>query len=112
MGPRRLQGPVPIPSPPFLPSRLTAFVLKILSLAQEQVGGSPEKLQETAKWLLLQQLADGSFHDPHPVIHRGMQVQGWEAGPRSTGGKALPAPPPPGRRLLFSPLQPGGLSGK
>ncbi|XP_026955097.1 complement C4-like isoform X4 [Sagmatias obliquidens] len=52
---------------------LTAFVLKILSLAQEQVGGSPEKLQETAKWLLLQQLADGSFHDPHPVIHRGMQ---------------------------------------
>ncbi|XP_059967584.1 complement C4-A-like isoform X2 [Mesoplodon densirostris] len=52
---------------------LTAFVLKTLSLAQEQVGGSPEKLQETAKWLLLQQLADGSFHDPHPVIHRGMQ---------------------------------------
>ncbi|XP_058934146.1 complement C4-B-like [Kogia breviceps] len=52
---------------------LTAFVLKILSLAQEQVGGSPEKLQETAKWLLLQQLADGSFHDPHPVIHRAMQ---------------------------------------
>ncbi|XP_059879223.1 complement C4-A-like [Delphinus delphis] len=52
---------------------LTAFVLKILSLAQEQVGGSPEKLQETAEWLLLQQLADGSFHDPHPVIHRDMQ---------------------------------------
>ncbi|NIG60831.1 complement C4-A [Pontoporia blainvillei] len=52
---------------------LTAFVLKILSLAQEQVGGSPEQLQETAKWLLLQQLADGPFHDPHPVIHRGMQ---------------------------------------
>uniref|UniRef100_A0A8C9EDI8 Complement C4-like n=1 Tax=Phocoena sinus TaxID=42100 RepID=A0A8C9EDI8_PHOSS len=52
---------------------LTAFVLKILSLAREQVGGSPEKLQETARWLLLQQLADGSFHDPHPVIHRGMQ---------------------------------------
>lgn len=52
---------------------LTAFVLKVLSLAQEQVDGSPEKLQETAKWLLSQQQADGSFKDPCPVIHRGMQ---------------------------------------
>uniref|UniRef100_A0A671E4A6 Uncharacterized protein n=1 Tax=Rhinolophus ferrumequinum TaxID=59479 RepID=A0A671E4A6_RHIFE len=52
---------------------LTAFVLKVLSLAQEQVGGSPEKLQETANWLLSQQQADGSFKDPCPVIHRGMQ---------------------------------------
>lgn len=52
---------------------LTAFVLKVLSLAQEQVGGSPEKLQETARWLLSQQQADGSFQDPCPVIHRAMQ---------------------------------------
>nr|KAF6276547.1 hypothetical protein mMyoMyo1_001853 [Myotis myotis] len=52
---------------------LTAFVLKVLSLAQEQVDDSPEKLQETAKWLLSQQQADGSFRDPCPVIHRGMQ---------------------------------------
>lgn len=52
---------------------LTAFVLKVLSLAQEQVGDSPEKLQETAKWLLSQQQADGSFRDPRPVIHRFMQ---------------------------------------
>ncbi|XP_004390832.1 complement C4-A isoform X1 [Trichechus manatus latirostris] len=52
---------------------LTAFVLKVLSLAQEQVGGSPDKLQETASWLLSQQQADGSFRDPCPVIHRGMQ---------------------------------------
>nr|XP_012292135.1 complement C4-A [Aotus nancymaae] len=52
---------------------LTAFVLKVLSLAQEQVGGSPENLQETAKWLLSQQQADGSFQDPCPVLHRGMQ---------------------------------------
>lgn len=49
-------------------------MLKILSLAQEQVGDSPEKLQETASWLLTQQLDDGSFHDPCPVIHRDMQV--------------------------------------
>ncbi|XP_008573236.1 PREDICTED: complement C4-A isoform X2 [Galeopterus variegatus] len=52
---------------------LTAFVLKVLSLAQEQVGGSPEKLQQTARWLLSQQRADGSFQDPCPVIHRDMQ---------------------------------------
>ncbi|XP_069344006.1 complement C4-A isoform X2 [Eulemur rufifrons] len=52
---------------------LTAFVLKVLSLAQEQVGGSPEKLRETAGWLLTQQQDDGSFQDPCPVIHRDMQ---------------------------------------
>lgn len=54
-------------------------MLKVLSLAQEQVGDSPEKLQETATWLLSQQQADGSFQDSCPVIHRGMQVRagGW-----------------------------------
>lgn len=70
-----------IPSNAFVSSRLTAFVLKILSLAQDQVGGSAEKLQETATWLLSQQRDDGSFHDPCPVIHREMQVWGWEVGP-------------------------------
>ena len=72
-----------IPSNAFVSSRLTAFVLKILSLAQDQVGGSAKKLQETATWLLSQQWDDGSFHDPCPVIHREMQVWGWEAGPRA-----------------------------
>ncbi|KAG5197023.1 hypothetical protein JEQ12_010477 [Ovis aries] len=51
---------------------LTAFVLKILSLAQDQVSGSAKKLQETARWLLSQQRDDGSFHNPCPVIHREM----------------------------------------
>lgn len=71
-------------------------MLKVLSLAQEQVGGSPEKLQETATWLLSQQQADGSFQDPCPVIHRAMQVRGWEAGLRSTGRKTLLSLPVPG----------------
>lgn len=88
-----LWGLVTVPSHPSLPTRLTAFVLKVLSVAQEQVGGSPEKLQETARWLLTQQQADGSFQDPCPVLHRAMQVRGWEAGQRSPGGRALPAPP-------------------
>lgn len=81
------------PYPPLsLPSsRLTAFVLKVLSLAQEQVDDSPEKLQETAKWLLSQQQADGSFRDPCPVIHRDMQV--WlEAGPGCRWALSWPRP--------------------
>jgi hypothetical protein len=66
-------------------------VLKVLSLAQEQVGGSPEKLQETAQWLLSQQQADGSFQDPCPVIHRGMQVRVyWRLGKESLAGLYLP----------------------
>ncbi|XP_027710711.1 complement C4-A-like, partial [Vombatus ursinus] len=52
---------------------LTAFVLKVLSIAQEQVGGSVEGLRETVQWLLTKQLGDGSFQDPCPVIHRDMQ---------------------------------------
>lgn len=62
-------------------------MLKILSLAQEQVGDSPEKLQETAAWLLSQQLGDGSFHDPCPVIHRGMQVCTCRRSPRTSAGR-------------------------
>ncbi|XP_044529852.1 complement C4-A isoform X2 [Gracilinanus agilis] len=52
---------------------LTAFVLKVLSIAQEQVDGSMEGLRETAQWLLTKQLGDGSFQDPCPVLHRDMQ---------------------------------------
>uniref|UniRef100_A0A452FTH7 Anaphylatoxin-like domain-containing protein n=1 Tax=Capra hircus TaxID=9925 RepID=A0A452FTH7_CAPHI len=59
-------GLVAISSNVFLSSRLTAFVLKILSLAQDQVSGSAKKLQETARWLLSQQRDDVSFHDPCP----------------------------------------------
>lgn len=85
-------------------------MLKILSLAQEQVGGSPEKLQESIRWLLTQQQADGSFQDPCPVIHRGMQVWGCEVGPRSIGGNS----PCPFSLLadIFSPsTNQGGLVG-
>uniref|UniRef100_A0A6I8PA20 Uncharacterized protein n=1 Tax=Ornithorhynchus anatinus TaxID=9258 RepID=A0A6I8PA20_ORNAN len=58
---------------------LSAFVLKVLSEAREQVGGSARGLQETAQWLLSQQQADGSFQDPCPVIHR--EMQGGQTGP-------------------------------
>ncbi|KAI4552434.1 hypothetical protein MJT46_017085 [Ovis ammon polii x Ovis aries] len=67
---------------------LTAFVLKILSLAQDQVGGSPEKLQETATWLLSQQRDDGSFHDPFPVMDRSMQENSISRANTFLGAKA------------------------
>lgn len=104
-------SPVTVPSHSSLPTRLTAFVLKVLSLAQEQVGGSPEKLQETAKWLLSQQQADGSFQDPCPVLHRDMQVWGWGT---EVGGRSLPLPAPPCSWLTSSlhPLQLGGPGGR
>ena len=70
-------------------------MLKILSLAQDQVGGSPEKLQETAMWLLSQQRDDGSFHDPYPVMDRSMQVWGWETGPRTQDRKVFLTLPTP-----------------
>uniref|UniRef100_A0A452FTS0 Anaphylatoxin-like domain-containing protein n=1 Tax=Capra hircus TaxID=9925 RepID=A0A452FTS0_CAPHI len=44
--------------------QLTAFVLKILSLAQDQVSGSAKKLQETARWLLSQQRDDSPCPSP------------------------------------------------
>lgn len=69
-------------------------MLKVLSLAQKEVGDSPEKLQETAKWLLSQQQADGSFQDPCPVLHRGMQVRARGLGRGARVG-AVPAPHPP-----------------
>ncbi|XP_038624132.1 complement C4-like [Tachyglossus aculeatus] len=58
---------------------LSAFVLKVLSEAREQVGGSARGLRETAQWLLSQQQGDGSFQDPCPVIHR--EMQGGQTGP-------------------------------
>ncbi|XP_068929376.1 complement C4-A-like [Petaurus breviceps papuanus] len=52
---------------------LTAFVLKVLSIAHEQVDGPLEGLRQTVQWLLTKQLGDGSFQDPCPVLHRDMQ---------------------------------------
>lgn len=101
----------PYPQPSFLPSRLTAFVLKVLSLAQEQVGGSPEKLQETSKWLLSQQQADGSFQDPCPVLDRNMQVRACWGGPRGTCRRSLFASSPSCLTSSFLPSL-GGFGGQ
>ncbi|KAG7241994.1 hypothetical protein INR49_024635 [Caranx melampygus] len=51
---------------------LTAFVLKVFSLvAQHQPAQtSAEDIRHTASYLLSVQNIDGSFSDPHPVLHR------------------------------------------
>lgn len=73
---------------------LTALVVKVLSLVAERQEatlrqrGSPEKIVSekdisvSVKYLMGQQNKDGSFTDPHPVIHRDMQggIQGEEGG--------------------------------
>ncbi|XP_053147352.1 complement C4-like isoform X2 [Hemicordylus capensis] len=61
---------------------LTAFVVKVLSLAREYQGVDETKVRESVQWLLAKQQSDGSFQDPAPVYHREMQggVGGLHAG--------------------------------
>ncbi|XP_066471507.1 complement C4-like [Tiliqua scincoides] len=53
---------------------LTAFVVKVLSLARQYHAVDETKIRESVQWLLRKQNeSDGSFHDPHLVYHREMQ---------------------------------------
>lgn len=66
--------------------RLTALVVKVLSLVadrqietKEQKGQtekeiSQEEIRQTVLYLINTQSSDGSFTDSNPVIHREMQV--------------------------------------
>ncbi|XP_068180444.1 complement C4-B isoform X2 [Antennarius striatus] len=63
---------------------MTAFVVKVLSLAAERQTVSVEQqgrkarfvpiedIRHPVRYLLLVQEPDGSFGDPHPVLHRGV----------------------------------------
>ncbi|XP_049336490.1 complement C4-B isoform X2 [Astyanax mexicanus] len=60
---------------------LTALVVKVLSLvaecelstkSQQQIV-SQKEIRDSVKYLIKTQNKDGSFSDPHPVIHREMQ---------------------------------------
>uniref|UniRef100_A0A8D0GF27 Alpha-macroglobulin-like TED domain-containing protein n=1 Tax=Sphenodon punctatus TaxID=8508 RepID=A0A8D0GF27_SPHPU len=55
------------------PPRLTAFVVKVLSLTREYQEVDDAGIRGSVQWLLGKQRPDGSFHDPHPVLHRDMQ---------------------------------------
>lgn len=54
--------------------RLTAFVVKILSLARIYQEVESAGIRGSVQWILEQQQSDGSFTDSHPVYHREMQV--------------------------------------
>lgn len=65
---------------------MTALVVKVLSLvAQRQIVAfglqgrtanvvPEEEIRRPVSYLLSQQKSDGSFSDPHPVLHRGVLV--------------------------------------
>ncbi|KAM3845952.1 complement C4-B-like [Vipera latastei] len=52
---------------------LTAFVLKVLSLARMYQEVDIAGIRGSVQWILEQQQSDGSFRDSHPVYHREMQ---------------------------------------
>ncbi|MBN3273777.1 CO4 protein, partial [Polyodon spathula] len=52
---------------------LTAFVLKTLSQVRSYIDVQNEEIEDPASYLLTQQLHNGEFQDPKPVIHREMQ---------------------------------------
>ncbi|XP_015263742.1 PREDICTED: complement C4-like, partial [Gekko japonicus] len=59
----------------FVPSStwLTAFVVKIFSLAHGYQSVDEAGIRESVQWLLRKQKSDGSFEEPEPVWDRGMQ---------------------------------------
>ncbi|XP_044839702.1 complement C4-like isoform X1 [Mauremys mutica] len=61
---------------------LTAFVVKVLALSRQYQDVDAAGIRESVTWLLGNQQTDGSFRDPHPVIHRDMQggVGGQQGG--------------------------------
>uniref|UniRef100_A0A8C0HGL9 Uncharacterized protein n=1 Tax=Chelonoidis abingdonii TaxID=106734 RepID=A0A8C0HGL9_CHEAB len=76
MGSGWLTAP-PLSPLPFLPGRLTAYVVKVFALAYELIAIDPEVLCGAVKWLILyQQKPDGAFQEDAPVIHGEMVVSG------------------------------------
>ncbi|XP_007445255.3 complement C4-B-like, partial [Python bivittatus] len=66
--------------------RLTAFVVKVLSLSQKYQAVDSAGIRGSVQWLLGKQESDGSFVDSNPVYHRDMQggVGGLRGGPALT----------------------------
>ncbi|XP_070600137.1 complement C4-B-like [Erythrolamprus reginae] len=65
---------------------LTAFVVKVLSLARNYQEVESAGIRGSVKWILKQQQGDGSFTDSYPVYHREMQggLGGLRGGPALT----------------------------
>ncbi|NXG27194.1 CO4 protein, partial [Dromaius novaehollandiae] len=52
---------------------LTAFIVKVLTRCREYISVQESHIHISVSYLLDQQQADDSFHDPHPVLDRTMQ---------------------------------------
>lgn len=76
-------GSLSVPTP-----RLTAYVVKVFSLAANLIAIDSEVLCGAVKWLILEkQKPDGVFQEDGPVIHQEMIVRGRNSGPaRGEGG--------------------------
>lgn len=73
---------VPIP-------RLTAYVVKVFSLAANLIAIDSEVICGAVKWLILEkQKPDGVFQEDGPVIHQEMIVRGRDLG-QSEGEEPL-----------------------
>ncbi|NWX84664.1 CO4 protein, partial [Nothoprocta pentlandii] len=52
---------------------LTAFIVKVLARSREYISVQDSHIHKSITYLLNNQQADNSFHDPHPVLDRNMQ---------------------------------------
>ncbi|NXA33843.1 CO4 protein, partial [Eudromia elegans] len=52
---------------------LTAFIVKVLARSREYISVQSSHIHNSITYLLINQQADNSFHDPHPVLDRSMQ---------------------------------------
>lgn len=65
---------------------MTAFVVKVLSMVADRQRAAfgdqgrkakfvpEEEIRSPVRYLLSVQKTDGSFTDPHPVLHKGLPV--------------------------------------
>ena len=68
-------------------SRLTAYVVKVFSLAVNLIAIDSQVLCGAVKWLILEkQKPDGVFQEDAPVIHQEMIVRGWDLGQNGRDG--------------------------
>ncbi|NWJ00786.1 CO4 protein, partial [Crypturellus undulatus] len=52
---------------------LTAFIVKVFARCREYIDVQDSHIHKSIAYLLENQQADNSFHDPHPVLERNMQ---------------------------------------
>lgn len=73
-----------------LTHRLTAYVVKVFSLATNLIAIDSQVLCGAVKWLILEkQKPDGVFQEDGPVIHQEMIVRGRRDSTRGLGGMML-----------------------